>query len=135
MIVTGAVFDEGDQVPALVLSVQAPGDIIKDIADIPDHIDVLHFIASADIIGLALRSVLYDGPDGRAVVSHVQPVAYVLAVAINRQRFPFQRVQDHQWNQLLGELVGAIVVRAVRNRHGQAVGPVIGTHQVVGCCL
>ena len=40
-------------------------------------------------------------------------------------------VQDHGGDELLGELIGAVVVRTVREGDGKAVGVVVGTHEVV----
>jgi hypothetical protein len=37
------------------------------------------------------------------VVAHVEPVADVLAVAVDRQRLAGERVDDHQRDQLLGK--------------------------------
>ena len=49
------------------------------------------------------------------MVLDVEPVAHVAAVAVDRQRLALERVQDHERDQLLGELEGAVVVRAVRD--------------------
>ena len=68
----------------------------------------------------------------RAVILDVQPVADVAAVAVDRQRPPVERVQDHQRNQLLGKLIRPVVVRAVRDEHRQAVGVEVRAHQVIG---
>ncbi len=66
------------------------------------------------------------------MVLDVEPVAHVAAVAVDRQAAALDGVEDHQRDQLLGELVGAVVVRAVRDQHGQPVGLVPGPDQVVG---
>ena len=60
--------------------------------------------------------------DAGAVVLDVEPVAHVAAVAVDRQRLALERVEDHQRDQLLGELVRAVVVRAVGDQRRQAVG-------------
>ena len=57
--------------------------------------------------------------DAGAVVLDVEPVAHVAAVAVDRQRLALERVQDHERDQLLGELVRAVVVRAVRDSTGR----------------
>src|SRR6185436_11538163 len=59
----------------------------------------------------------------------------VAAIAVDRQGAPLGGVEDHQGDQLLGELVGAVVVRAVRDQGRQAVGLVVGPDQVVGAGL
>ncbi len=72
-----------------------------------------------------------DQVDSPGVVLHVQPVADVLTLAIDRQRFPMTDVIDKQRNKLLRELVRAVVVGAVRDdgRHPERV--MEGTHKVV----
>ena len=70
--------------------------------------------------------------DPRAVILDVQPVAHVAAVAVDRQRPPLERVQDHQRNQLLRKLIRPVVVRAVGDQHRQAVGVEVGAHQMIG---
>ena len=65
------------------------------------------------------------------MVLHVQPVAYLHAIAVHRQRLARQRVHDHQRDQLLGEMVGTVVVAAIRRQHRQPVGVMPGPHQVV----
>ena len=69
------------------------------------------------------------------MVLDVEPVAHVAAVAVDRQALPLDRVQDHERDQLLGELERAVVVRAVREQHGQPVRLVVRAHQVVGAGL
>src|SRR5690606_23364228 len=53
----------------------------------------------------------------------------------DRQRLAIQRVEDDQRDQLLGEVIGAVVVRAVGDQHRQAVGALPGTDQMVGRSL
>ena len=67
--------------------------------------------------------------------SHVDPVAHVQAVAVDRQRLVLQGVGDHQRDQLLRELVGAEVVGAARDHGVQPVRVVRGAHQEVGARL
>ena len=61
-----------------------------------------------------------------------QPVAHVVALAVDGQRLALERVQEHQRDQLLGEMERAIVVGAVGDHDGQAVGVAPGPRQVVG---
>ena len=65
------------------------------------------------------------------MVLDVQPVAHLLPVAVHRQRLAGEGIDDHQRDQLLGEVIGPVVVGAVGGEHRQAVGVVLGAHQVV----
>ena len=60
-----------------------------------------------------------------------QPVTHVRAVAVDRQGLAVQRPNDDQGDQLLGEVIRAVVVRAVGNQNRQAVGMAPGAHQVI----
>ena len=42
-----------------------------------------------------------------------------------------KNAQLRKWNQFFGEMVGAIVVRAVRHHNGQSVGVEVGSYKVV----
>ncbi len=69
------------------------------------------------------------------MVLDIEPVARVLAVAVDRQRLALNDVVNHERNQLLGEVVRSVVVGAVRDDDGQAVGLVVGAHKVVATGL
>ena len=65
------------------------------------------------------------------MIPDVQPVTYLLAVAIYRQRFARERVDDHQRDEFFREVVRAVVVRTIGGQHRQAVGVMIGAYQMV----
>ena len=70
-----------------------------------------------------------------AVVVHVQPVAHVQTVAVERQRQVVDRVGDEERNHLLGELVRPVVVRRARDDHRHAVGGQVAVGQAIGAGL
>ena len=65
------------------------------------------------------------------MVLDVEPVANLLAIAVDGQWLAGQGVVNDERDQLFREVVGAVVVRAVGGQHRQAVGVVIGAHQVI----
>ena len=65
------------------------------------------------------------------MVFHVEPVADILAFAIDRERFAMADIVDEERNELFGELVRTVVVRAVRYDGRHSVGVVEGTDEVV----
>ena len=65
------------------------------------------------------------------VVFHIQPIAHVLPLTINGKRFAVTDVVDEERNELLRELVRAVVVRTVCHDSGHSKGIVEGTHKVV----
>jgi hypothetical protein len=68
---------------------------------------------------------------GVAVVRDVQPVADVGAVAINRQRFAFERVDNHQRNQFFRMLIRAVVVRTIGDQRWHPVGSDERAYQMI----
>jgi len=86
---------------------------------------------SPDIIDLSGLSLMQDRVQGPAVVFHINPVPDLLTVPIDRQRLPFHGVGDHEGNQLLRKLIGAVVVGTPRDQGGKPVGMVIGPHHEV----
>ena len=121
-VVAGAVGD-----PVEVLGVAAHGR-----EDHAQHGDVIPLAVGADEVGLPHPSLREDVPDGRGVVLGVDPVADVLAAAVELGAHAVDDVGDLPGDELLHVLVGAVVVGAVGDRGAQAVGAGPGAHQHVG---
>ena len=100
-----------------------------------DDVDVGALIVAADVVDLADAALLQDQVDGMAVILDVEPVADVLAVAVDRQLLVGQRVDDHQRDELLREVVRAVVVRAARDRRRDLVGAMVGHDEQVSTGL
>ena len=124
-VVAGAVGD-----PVEVLGVAAHGR-----EDHAQHGDVIPLAVGADEVGLPHPSLREDVPDGRGVVLGVDPVADVLAVAVELGAHAVDDVRDLARDELLHVLVGAVVVGAVGDRGAQAVGAGPGAHEHVGAGL
>ncbi|MNE16218.1 hypothetical protein D3C80_1091570 [compost metagenome] len=100
-------------------------------ADGVHHVEVLLLVVAADIVRFADLSVAHYFKQRPRVVFDEQPVTHLLAIAIHRQWLAGQGIEDHQRDQLFGEMVWAVVVRAVGDQHRQAVSTVPGAYQVV----
>ena len=83
---------------------------VHDAAQEVDDIDVLPFVEAADIVFLPYLAVVKDGVDGPGMVFDEEPVADVLAFAIDRKRFMMKDIVDHEGDQLFREMVGAVVI-------------------------
>ncbi|MNS80356.1 hypothetical protein D3C72_1140330 [compost metagenome] len=105
--------------------------LVQQRAQAAHQVQVGLFVPAAHVVGRAWRAGVQHPADGIAMVSHVQPIPPLQAVAVDRQRLAGKRVVDHQRDQLFRELPRAVVVRAVRRQHRQAIGLVVGAHQVV----
>src|ERR1700740_2468219 len=86
---------------------------------------------SADVVGLADFASLKNRENCAAIVFHVQPVALLFAVTVDRKRFVIERICDHQRQEFFGELVWAVIVRRARDQSGKFVGAHIGENQKV----
>ena len=72
-----------------------------------------------------------DSVDGAGVVFDVEPVAHVFALTVNGERLAMAYVVDEERDELLGELVGAVVVGAVRDDGRHAVSVVESADEMV----
>ena len=73
-------------------------------------------VGAADVVDLPGLALLEHGVDRGAAVLDVEPVADLHAVAVDGQRVAGERVEDAERDQLLGVLVGAVVVRGAEIR-------------------
>ncbi len=97
--------------------------------------DVVLLAIGSDEVGLPHLALGEDVPDGRRVVLGVDPVADVLAAAVELGADAVDDVGDLPGDELLHVLVGAVVVGAVGDRGAQAVGAGPGAHEHVGAGL
>ena len=121
-VVAGAV---GDPVEVL-------GVLPHCLEDHAQHGDVVLLPIGADEVGLPHPALGEDVPDGRGVVLGVDPVADVLAAAVELGADAVDDVGDLPGDELLHVLVGAVVVGAVRDRGAKPVGAGPGAHEHVG---
>ena len=124
-VVAGAVGD-----PVEVLGVAAHG-----CEDHAQDRDVVPLPICSDEVGLPHAALGEDVPDGRGVVLGVDPVADVLAAAVELGAHAVDDVGDLPGDELLHVLVGAVVVGAVGDRGAEAVGAGPGAHEHVGAGL
>ena len=94
--------------------------------------DVVLLAGGADEVGLPHLALREDVPDGRGVVLGVDPVADVLAAAVELGAHAVDDVRDLPGDELLHVLVGAVVVGAVGDRGAKPVGAGPGAHEHVG---
>ena len=100
-IVAQAVSHVGDEVH--ILTFGATQKSIHRLDDDLDDIDVLPFVEATDIVGFSDLAVMENHVDSAGMVFHKEPVAYVFALAVNRERFLVANIVDEKRNQLFGE--------------------------------
>src|SRR5215470_6215837 len=103
--------------------------------DLSGKDDVLHLVATADVVDLTVDTLAEHQVDTRAVVEDVEPIAHVAAVAIERQGLVVERVRDEEWDDLLGVLVRAEVVGRARDHDGDAMGVPVGQREQIAAGL
>lgn len=121
-VVSGAV---GDPVEVL-------GVLSHRLEDHAQNGDVVLLAVGPDEVGLPHAAPGEDVPDGAGVVLSVDPVADVLAAAVELGAHAVDDVRDLPGDELLHVLVGAVVVGAVGDRGAKAVGAGPGADQHVG---
>ena len=129
-IMTGTIGDVGDLL-LVALSIGAGRKLIKDGTEGVDDVEVRLLVPPADVIGLTHLAGLEHATYGGGVVLHIEPVTDLLAVTVDRERLTGEGVVDDQRDELLGEVVGAVIVGAIRREDRKAVGVVVGTDEVV----
>lgn len=121
-VVTGAVGD-----PVEVLGVLSHG-----LQNHAQDRDVVLLAICAYEVGLPHPALGEDVPDRGGVVLGVDPVADVLALAVELGAHAVDDVGDLPGDELLHVLVGSVVVGAIGDRGAQAVGAGPSAHEHVG---
>ncbi len=121
-----------DEVLADALVLQA---VVQLLDDGLDDEDVGALVVAAHVVHLTDLAVICYHVDGLAVVFHIQPVADLHTVTVDGQLLVVLDVVDHQRDELLRELVGAVVVGAASDVHGHAVGIVECHNEHIGAGL
>ena len=126
---TQTVCDVGDEVQ--VSSLRAAKQTVNRSDDSLDDINVLPLVETSDILGLGNLSDMEDGIDGTGMIYDIEPVAHVLPLTIYRQRLAMADIVDEEGNQLLRELIRAVVITAVGNDSGHTIGIMESTDEMV----
>ena len=69
------------------------------------------------------------------MVLHVEPVTDISAVPVHGKFQAVHGIVNHQRDELLRKLVGAVVVRTIGDEGREPVSPEIGSCQVIGGCF
>jgi hypothetical protein len=106
-------------------------EFVEQPADCFHHVQVRAFAATPDAVGFADSTVLQGNPQCAHVILDVQPVAHVVAAAVDRQPATLERIKRHERYQLFRELARTVVVRAVREDQRQPIRVVPRAGEVV----
>ena len=96
-----------------------------------DQVDILPLVEAAYIVRIGHTSLMEYEVDGTCVILHIEPVAHILTLAVDRQRTAVTDVVYEERDQLLGELVGTVVVRAVGHDRRHTVRIMERPHEVI----
>src|SRR6266436_6591722 len=99
------------------------------------HRKIFVHMRSADVVDLADSSPFENGENSSTIVFHVQPVALLFAVAIDRKGFVVERIRDHKREEFFGKLVGTVIVRGASDQSGKFVRANVGAYQEVRASL
>ena len=110
---------------------EARAKTIDGLTDQLDDVDIRLFVVATDVVAFTDSTTREYPFNGRAMVFDKQPISNIQAIAIDRERFAFERVENHQWDQFFRKLTGSIIVGAVRDQHWQSIGMLVGSHKVI----
>jgi len=116
-VVARTVCNEGDLV-FIWFTIGARREFVKECANRMDDLKVRFFIPTADIISLPNPASFQHAADGGTVIAHIEPVANLLPIAVDREWLSCKSVVDNERNEFLGKMVGAVVVRAICGEDG-----------------
>ena len=116
---TGPVLHLPNQRPRLAEPLEQPG----------HDLTVGPLRTADDVVGLAGYPASQDEVDCGGVIRHVQPVATLETVAVERQREVVDGVGDEQGDQLLGVVIRAVRVRPAGDHGIDAVGDHVAPDQ------
>ncbi len=133
-IVSGSVGDERDEL-AVGDAIVARNEPVEHVADLVRNSQRRPLVLASHVVRFARYAAQRGNVQRLTMVDDVQPVAHVLAVAIDGHGLAFERVQNREGNQLFGKLVRTIVVGAVGGDGRQAVGVKVGAHEVIRAAL
>jgi len=105
---------------------------IEDSAELLHQVNIAQLGVAADGIGFADSAAGHNSVEGFHVILYKNPVADIFSVSVYRNGRSAERLTDNYRNQLLGELIGAIIVGAICDKSRQAVSVCPSAYQVVG---
>src|SRR5436309_14752008 len=90
----------------------------KQLEDRLGHLLVGPLVARSDVIDLTRRALSQDQIDRPAVVLHIEPIALLKPIAIERQRLILQGIRHKERDELLRVLIRAKSVAAADDHNG-----------------
>lgn len=103
----------------------------EELGDCRCDLEVGAFGITADIVGLSGAAGAGDAPDGVDMVVDEEPVSDVVAGSVDGKGLAFERAGDEAWDQLFGVLAGTVVIAAVGEGGGEAIGVSVGADKMV----
>lgn len=86
----------------LVLTFLTAEQTVDSLDEYVDDVDVFPFVEAADVVSVGNLTFVEDKVDGTSVVFYIEPVAHILTLSVDRQRFAVTDVIDKQRNELFG---------------------------------
>ena len=107
-IMTGTVGNVGYQVQTVPLWIAKQ--TVNGLDDNLYDVDVFPLVETANVVCLVYLAVVEYNVDGTGMVNNIEPVAHVLALAIDRQWLAVADIVDKQRDKFLWELIRTVVI-------------------------
>ena len=104
-------------------------------ADLANEVDVATLTSCANVVPLPRSSSLPYSQQRAGMILHVDPIADVVAAAVNRNWSVPERCADHRRYELFRKSIRPVIIRTAGHDYGQSVGPVLGAGEVIGRSL
>ena len=129
-VVPGPICDVGNEL-FIAFSVGSRFERVHDPTEFFHQIDVPHFIVATDGVRLPNLAASDNRFDCFAMIDHIEPIPNVLTFAVHRDGLLPNAFQNHHGDELFGELIRPVVVRAVGHQDRQTVGVVPGANEMI----
>src|SRR5690606_12272068 len=104
-------------------------------AQYSDQIDIFPLVETSDVVSTSIFSLMKHKIDSTCVIDHIQPIAGIVTIAIDRYWLVVQYIVNTQRNQFFGKMIGTVIVGTIGNDDRQSVGIVVSAHHVIGSCF
>ena len=105
---SGAVLDECNQLDTA--SFFTTEFAVHDITKKMNQVNVLPFVVTTDVVGFTFVRLMENYVDRHGMFFYEQPVSDIFSFSVNRNRFVVFDIVNGKRNQLLRELIRAIIV-------------------------
>jgi rod shape-determining protein MreD len=94
-------------------------------------VDVLPFTIAADTVRFTDPTLFQNERDRSRVILNIKPVTHLCPIAVHGHLLSLEKVGNREWDELFREMVGSVIIRAVREGNRQPKRVVVRPDEVI----